>query len=416
MVFRHAQLDNGLEIVAETHETALSATVGFFVQTGARDETPEVAGVSHFLEHMLFKGTPRRSADDVNRELDEMGATSNAYTSEEQTVYYATVLPELLDRAVDLLGDMMRPSLRDEDFEVEKQVILEEILMYEDQPPFGADEKSREYFLDGHPLSHSVLGSCESITRLDNTAMRTYHAARYAPSNIVLAVCGRIDFDRLVNQAERICGSWKNDSEAEKRFPRELSPVRGKHGFHRLQKSGAVQQYALLMADAPDAAADDTRRYGAMLLANVLGDDVGSRLYWELVDNGRADSAWLGCYEYLDAGLFLTMVAANPETMPENLDIVRKICRDVEEHGISREELDRAKSKVLSRVVLSNERPRGRLFSVGGEWSSRHRYRTVREEMETIRRVTLDDLHAVLAEYPLSDPLTVTVGDDPDAC
>src|SRR5215213_1200527 len=139
MEFHNHRLENGLEIIAETNPDAHSMSVAFIVQTGSRDESDEVAGVSHFLEHMVFKGTPTRSAADVNREFDEMGAHYNAFTSEENTVYYAAMLPEHQTAAVELLADIIRPSLRDEDFETEKQVILEEIQMYEDQPPFGAD-------------------------------------------------------------------------------------------------------------------------------------------------------------------------------------------------------------------------------------------------------------------------------------
>ena len=139
MTFREKRLENGLEIVAECNEQAYSTALGFFVNAGSRDETAQNSGVSHFLEHMAFKGTPKRTAADVNRELDEIGSQSNAYTSEEQTVYYAAVLPEYQSNAVDLLTDIMRPSLRQEDFDTEKKVILEEILRSEDQPPFGAE-------------------------------------------------------------------------------------------------------------------------------------------------------------------------------------------------------------------------------------------------------------------------------------
>ncbi|MCA9211791.1 MAG: insulinase family protein, partial [Planctomycetales bacterium] len=138
MTFREQRLDNGLEIIAECNDNAYSTAIGFFVNAGSRDENAENSGVSHFLEHMTFKGTPKRSAADVNRELDEIGSHSNAYTSEEHTVYYATVLPEYQSNAVDLLADIMRPSLRQEDFDTEKKVIIEEILRSEDQPPYGA--------------------------------------------------------------------------------------------------------------------------------------------------------------------------------------------------------------------------------------------------------------------------------------
>jgi len=139
--FRNHTLANGLEVVAEVNPQAYSAAVGFFVKAGSRDETDEISGVSHFLEHMAFKGTLQRTAEQVNRDLDEISPHSNAYTSEEQTVYYMAMLPEYLDRSLNVLADMMRPSLREDDFNVEKDVIINEIHKYEDQPPFGAHEK-----------------------------------------------------------------------------------------------------------------------------------------------------------------------------------------------------------------------------------------------------------------------------------
>ena len=149
-----------------------------------------VAGVSHFLEHMAFKGTPSRSADDVNREFDEMGAHYNAFTNEENTGFYAAVLPEHQGRAVDLLADILRPSLREDDFNLEKQVILEEIQMYEDEPPFGADDKCRALYFGSHPLGRSVIGTAKSVGDLTVEAMRDYFHRRYSPGNIVLAGAG----------------------------------------------------------------------------------------------------------------------------------------------------------------------------------------------------------------------------------
>ncbi len=198
MEFKHHRLANGLEVIAEVNPQAFSTALGYFVKTGSRDETPEMAGVSHFLEHMMFKGTPSRSAADINRMLDELGSQSNAYTSEEQTVYYMTVLPELQDDAVSLLTDMMRPALREEDFETERQVILEEIAMYDDQPPYGAMERIMEAYFGTHPLSRRVLGTQETVKGLQPAAMRDYHARRYAPDNLCLVAAGAVDFDALV--------------------------------------------------------------------------------------------------------------------------------------------------------------------------------------------------------------------------
>src|SRR6056297_1347605 len=155
--FRQTTLANGLRVVAEIDTRGYSAAMGYFVRAGARDEHDKIAGVSHFLEHMMFKGTARRSAAEVNRELDELGGQSNAYTSEEQTVYYATVLPKYQARLVDLLTDMLSPSLDQDDFETERHVILEEIAKYEDQPPFGAFERAMEIYFGPRGLGRRVL-------------------------------------------------------------------------------------------------------------------------------------------------------------------------------------------------------------------------------------------------------------------
>jgi predicted Zn-dependent peptidase len=401
--FRKRTLDNGLEIVAECNADAMSTALGFFVKAGARDETDEVSGVSHFLEHMVFKGTPTRTAADVNREFDEMGAHYNAFTSEENTVFYAAVLPEYQDRTVALLGDILRPSLREEDFDTEKQVIIEEIRMYDDQPPFGADEKSRAAHYGSHPLGRSVLGTVESITELSARAMRDYFERRYSPGNITLVTCGRVDFDALVASAERACGNWK-PIEAGRQTP----PVESSGGVHVIHNEIATQQYAVQLADGPAAADDD--RYPAKLLATVLGDETGSRLYWELVDPGLAEHASLSHYEYDGAGLFMTYLSCSPELIAENLALIRGIYDQVQDAGVSEEELQQAKGKVSSRVVLSGERPRGRLFAIGGDWIQRREYRSVRDDLDAVAAIRPDDVSAVLAKYRLTKNTTVTIG------
>jgi predicted Zn-dependent peptidase len=403
MEFLKATLGNGLDIVAECNGEAHSTALGYFVQTGARDETDEVAGVSHFLEHMMFKGTATRSADDVNREFDEMGAHYNAFTSEESTVYYAAVLPEYQDPAVELLGDILRPALRTEDFDTEKKVILEEIKMYEDQPPFGADDKCRAAHFGRHPLGRSVLGTVDSISALPVEAMRTYFARRYSPANIVLAAAGRIDFDALVGTAEKVCGGWDRVS-----APREITPVASKPGFDVVAKPTATQEYLLGMSDAPSATDDD--RYAAKLLTTILGDDSGSRLYWELVDPGLAEHASLHHYEYMGAGAFLTYLSCDPQFAADNLQRVLKIYREAQTHGFKSEELAQAKSKINSRIVLGSERPRGRLFSVGANWTHRRAYRSVADDLEAIDGVTVEQVAAVLARYPLTRSTSIAIG------
>jgi predicted Zn-dependent peptidase len=403
MEFRERTLPNGLEIIAECNDAAYSTALGFFVKTGSRDETHAAAGVSHFLEHMVFKGTARRSADDVNREFDEMGAHYNAFTNEESTVYYAAVLPEQQDHVIDLLADILRPSLRETDFETEKQVILEEIQMYEDQPPFGADDKCRALYYDSHPLGQSVLGTAKSVTDLTADAMHEYFRRRYSPGNIVLAGAGRINFDRLVECAERCCGDWASVATS-----RHITPVTGQHGFQVLHREIATQQYSLQLSAGP--AAEDDDRYAAKLLATVLGDDSGSRLYWELVDPGLAEHASLHHGEHQGAGMMMTYMSCEPDRTASNLQRIMELYRQAQASGVTAAELEQAKNKILSRIVLSSERPRGRLFALGNDWVYRHEYCPVEADLKAVASVSVDDIAAVLAKYPLVRPTTVTIG------
>ncbi len=403
MNFRSHTLDNGLEIVAECNEGAYSQGIGFFVRTGARDETDELAGVSHFLEHMVFKGTPTRSADDVNREFDELGAHYNAFTSEESTVYYAAVLPEYQEPTINLLADIMRPSLREEDFEMEKKVIVEEIQMYADQPPFGMDDKIKELHYGRHPLARSVLGTVETVEALSADQMRGYFESRYSPGNLFVAAAGKIDFDALVRQVEQHCGDWPVQKTV-----REIPPPASQPSFHCIHRESATQQYILQLIDAPASESED--RYAAKLLATMFGDDSGSRLYWELVDPGLAESASLGHYEYLGVGMFFLWMSCEPLDAQANFERIAQLQQRTQAEGFTLEELRQAQSKVKARVVLGSERPRNRLFNVGGNWMQRKEYRSVADDIQDVDKVTLEDIHRVLQSHPLTTSTTVTIG------
>jgi predicted Zn-dependent peptidase len=401
--FRSHRLDNGLEIIAETNDDAHSMSVAFIVRTGARDESDEVAGVSHFLEHMCFKGTPRRSADDVNREFDEIGAHYNAFTSEECTAYYAAVLPEYQEPSVDLLADILRPSLRPDDFDMEKKVILEEIQMYLDQPPFGMDDRVKQLHLGTHPLAKSVLGTSQSVGDLTPEQMRKYFTSRYSADNVFVAAAGKVDFDSLVEQVAARCGDWKPAG-----AKRDVPAAKSEPRFEVVHRPTATQEYVLQIADAPSS--EDASRYAAKLLATIIGDDSGSRMYWDLVDQGLAETASLGHYEYLGVGMFYTWLACEPDDVEENISRLDGIYRQVEADGVSADELRQAKNKVKARVVLSSERPQSRLFNIGGNWLQRREYRAVADDLKSLDDVTLDDLNAVLKKHPLSRYTTITVG------
>jgi predicted Zn-dependent peptidase len=397
------KLDNGLEVVAEVNPQAFSMAMGVFVQTGARHESTEVAGVSHFLEHMVFKGTSRRTAAEVNAELDDIGSHSNAYTCEDQTVYHATILPEYQAACTDLLIDMMRPALRPADFDLERQVILEEIAMYDDQPPYGAMERAMEAFFGQHPLSHRVLGTVDSIKGLQVEQMRAYHAARYVPNNMVVVAAGQVDFPALVDQVQRLTRDWDA-------LPLPPQTDRFEPGANHIElvHPPAVQQYTMKLS--PGVSRRDPKRYVQRLLGCMLGDESGSRLFWELVDPGIAESAAVYSQEFEDAGVIGSFLICDPADSRQVWEQMEHCLALANTHPLTTQELRQAVNKICSSVVLAAERPANRLFSVGNAWTLRGRYETVDQVVEGYRQVRLDQVQTAWLDYLQQPSVTVTVG------
>ncbi len=401
--FREEKLANGLQVIAELNPNVHSVAIGYFVRTGARDETPDVSGVSHFLEHMAFKGTDKFTADDVNRIFDEVGAKYNASTSEDLTLFYGAILPEYMPQTFELLSNIIYPSLRQDDFDMEKNVILEEIGMYEDQPAFTLYEKSMQMHFAGHPLGQSILGTTESIGGLKSEQMRAYHREHYKAGNIVLAIAGNTDWTRILDLAKQQCSTWPSGT-----CDRWTEEARPTGTLKVITKHSNLQQHLMQMMPAPPA--EDELRYAAELLSVVVGDETGSRLYWELVDPGDAESAELGYNEYDGSGTYLTYLCSEPDAMAENMKRIRDIYQAVNGKGVTEEELKQAKSKVASRIVLRSERPMGRLASLGSNWVYRQEYRSVEDDLKTLSSMTTDDIVRLIEVYPLGETTTATVG------
>jgi len=403
MRFHHTTLDNGLEVIAELNDQAHSIAAGFFVKAGSRDESDDLAGVSHFLEHMTFKGTDRRDALAVNRDFDKVGAKHNAQTSEEDTFYHVTCLPEYLPKAFDVLSDILRPTLREEDFETEKKVIVEEIRMYLDNPMSVAYEAAKAAHFGKHPLGNSILGTVDSITAMRADEMRTYFASRYSPANIVLGFAGKGDWDQLVDLASSHCNAWLGEPAS-----RLAEPVRGTKSFEAILREEDQQQTVVGVSDGPSLESED--RYAAHLLATILGDHTSSRLYWELIDPGHADGAELSYQDYNQAGGYYTFLSCEPDDAQANLARIAKVYRGVSAEGVTQEELTQAKNKVLSRSVLRSERPMGRLASLGFHWVYRRAYLPIEQELEAFSKVSIDQIRRMLKEWPLWPMTIVSVG------
>ncbi len=397
--FRESVLANGLRVIAEVDPDAHSAAAGFFVRTGARDEPSPIMGVSHFLEHMMFKGTDDLSADDINRRFDEIGARNNAYTTHELTCFHAQTLPETLPAAVDLLARMLRPALRQDDFDREKQVILEEIAMYKDDPFWVLFEETVARHYAGHPLGHRVLGTNETIAPLERDAMRAYFELRYSADNTVVALAGRLDFDPVVEQIRGLCGPWHPTRVGRDR----VGPPVGAGRFE--MRDGKITR-AYLFGLAPAPAADDDRRYAAMLLAQVLGAPDNSRLHWALIETGLAEEASAGYDPRDGGGDFYVFAAGEPARADEIWEVVRREITGLA-GSIKEDDLARLRAKLATSVTVGAERPADGMQRLGRYWTYLGRYASLDDELERINRVTVADLRALAGEFP---PMPVTEG------
>lgn len=400
MEFKQTKLENGLTIIGEAMPTAKSLAMGFFVSTGSRDETPEISGTSHFLEHMLFKGTPTKNAFDVNLTFDRIGAQYNAFTSEENTVYYGAVLPEFQTQLLSLWSDLMRPSLRQEDFDTEKGVICEEINMYKDIPNFDVIDNCRRNHFGKHPSGYSVLGTEDSVNTLKREQMQAYFDKRYSPDNIVLCCAGNVNWDAFVATATELCGHWQKTG-----ANRKLEDYSGTGTITAMHNTTIQREHICLIASAPSA--QSNQRYAASLLSYIIGDVTGSRLYWDLVDTALCDSCDME-FEPLDGGgTFYTYASCDPSISLQVIDIIRKCFSKVKAAGVTEQELQSAKNKIASSITLHGELPMGRLVPLGFGYIYRNDYKPLSEELKEINKITTRDINALLSDYPL-EKLTIT--------
>jgi predicted Zn-dependent peptidase len=403
MEFKNEKLSNGLVLIGEVNKSAKSAAVGFFVKTGSRDEVAAINGVSHYLEHMLFKGTEKLSALEVNEAFDRTGAQFNAFTSEENTVFYAAILPEYLAEVTQLWADLMRPSLRDEDFNIEKKVIKEEIAMYQDLPSFDVMDRCRTLHFDGHPCGNSVLGSAESIDGLTAEQMRDYFAKRYAPSNMVLACAGNFDWDQIRSLTADSCGKWPQQA-----VERKLGHFNGSKKKERVEKANLAREHICLMSEG--VSAQHPSRFAASLLGTIVGDDVGSRFFWELVDKALAEAASMSYGAMDGTGTFYSYIRCSNENVRKVLDIVQCVFDDIEKNGVTEDELAAAKNKILSTLVIKNELPMGRLIDLGFNWTYLEQHRTIEDDVAAIKGVTVDDVNSLIRQLNPGDFTQLSIG------
>ena len=396
--FKRTTLPNGLTVVAEVDPDAHTAAIGFFVKTGARDEDPALMGVSHFLEHMMFKGTETRTAEDVDREFDSIGADHNAFTTTELTAFWAHALPEHVVQAAEILADILRPALRADDFEDERSVILEEIAMYEDQPFWVLYERTMEAFYRDYPLSHRVLGVRETVEALSRDQMVDYFERRYSADNTTVALAGRVDFDSMGDLLSRRCGTWQT-ARPQRRYP----PIDLVTDAFDMTSAKVNRHYPIMAAPGPPL--QDERRYAAAVLAQILGGAEGSRLHWALVETGLAEEARAEYDGHDGVGEFVIYYTCSPQ----DAESVRRIAGDkIDElrESLTEDDLERVRSTIATAATLYGELPSGRMQRLGRLWTHFGEYRSLEAELEQINAVSLDDLRGLCEAFPFQPRVT----------
>jgi predicted Zn-dependent peptidase len=402
-VFYTHRLSNGLQIVGQPMPDFESVAVSYYVHTGSRDEKdPAIAGVSHFLEHMVFKGTKALDWQEITLSFNKIGAELNAFTSHESTVYYARVLGEYLDRAVELLSDMMYPRLAESDFETEKEVIINEIARSEDQPYNIAYRRLMQTYFGDHSLGHDVLGSRESIRAMHVEQMRTYWQSRYAANNLILSVAGNFDWEHIIQLAEQHCGNWRRGDSG-----RDASHYEPAQPINNVMVDKKLKQQIMIVA-MPAVDVKDPDYYAAMLGGSILGDTDGSRLYWNIYQRGMAESASAGIWAMEGTGIMLMEANSTPEDAPRVLKMLRAELDNLLDDGVFEDELQRAKDKWISGIVLSSESTFSRMRSLANDWVTEGRLVSIEEEIERVEKITVEDVVRALHRFPMRDKQVLT--------
>jgi predicted Zn-dependent peptidase len=359
--YLQTELDSGERVISERLPHVRSTAIGYWIGAGSRDETDARAGVSHFIEHLLFKGSSRYSALEIAQIFDEFGGELNAATSREHTVVYTRVPDNRVEEALEVMGDMVL-SPRFDDLDAEREVVLEEIAMYEDSPQELVHDLLGEAVFGGHPLGRRVIGSAEVISTVTRRALERYHRSFYVPSNLVVAAAGNVDHEALVGLV-RAAVKRRVLPPAAGRPARALLRRAPKPGL-RFQRKDTEQYHVCL--GAPGLSRSDPRRFAASLLDAILGGSASSRLFQEIREKrGLAYSVYSFASLYADSGELGVYIGTREENLAEALALACAQIADVAAGNVAEAELRRAKENLKGRMLLSMESTSARMQRLG---------------------------------------------------
>jgi predicted Zn-dependent peptidase len=358
-LIRSTRLDSGLQVVTEAMPDSHSATLGFWVDAGSRDETLPEWGASHFLEHLLFKGTDTRSAKDIAESIEAVGGDMNAFTTKEYTAYYTRLIDDDAELGLDILCDIMdSPAFRGDEVDAERQVILEEINMHEDEPSDLVHEVFHEAIFPGHPLGREVLGERASITAMTPEQIRTYFDTRYRPPKMVVAAAGNVDHDLVTAGIERRFGGRPGDA------PARIVPPLGPPVPLRVVRRSTEQAHLIVGMRSIDR--DDDDRFALAVVNQIVGGGMSSRLFQEIREKrGLVYSVYSYRAAYLETGAFSIYAGTAPSRARQVLDIIDTELDKLLQDGVTDRELAVAKGGLKGSLILGLEDSAGRMNRIG---------------------------------------------------
>jgi predicted Zn-dependent peptidase len=398
-----SSLPDGERVVSERLDRVRSVAIGFWIGTGSRDEDSPRAGLSHFIEHLLFKGTRSYSAQEIAETFDGIGGELNALTTREYTVVYARVMDDHLETAIDVMTDMVyAPTL--DDLDSEREVVLEEIAMVEDTPHELVHDLAGAAIFGAHPLGRPIIGSAEVISTVSRRAVRAYHRARYVPASTVVAAAGSVDHDRLVALLGQHADKKRPPPQRGAQARRELN---GKARARLVFQRKDTEQYHVCVG-APGISRADPRRFAASALDGILGGSASSRLFQEIREKrGLAYNVYTFASMYAETGELGVYVGTREENLAECLDILAREVENIASGGVRPDELLRAKESLKGRIMLSMESTSNRANRLGKSVVTETELLSLDEILESIDAVTADDVASLAADLLPHERLSV---------
>jgi predicted Zn-dependent peptidase len=397
-------LANGVRVITEAMPHVRSVSVGIWVGTGSRRETPEQNGISHFIEHMLFKGTTKRSAEDIARSVDSIGGNLDAFTAKELVCFNTKVLDEHLALAFDVLADLvLHPVFRGEDIEKEQGVILEEIKMEADSPDYLVHEIFSSNFWKDHPLGKPILGTPQTVKRFDQGIIRQYYEAVYAPSNLIVTAAGNLTHDRLVDLVRQYFETLPPSPPQ----PAEQTPTT--HARIALRNKKALEQVHLCLG-VPSYPLPHHERFACYVLNTLLGGGMSSRLFQNIRERqGLAYAVFSELNPYRDTGCLSIYAGTSVESARQVVESITKEFRELKQQPVTQEELRRAKDHLKGSLMLSLESTASRMSNLARQEMYFGRFFTLDELVESIEAVTADDVQRIAQTFFDSRQIALTV-------